>query len=53
MDSVLKDSRFAKIATDKKFRPLEKKKRKVNIDNRFQSVLKVRYPIKSDKYGIL
>jgi len=40
MDSVLKDSRFAKIATDKKFRPLEKKKRKVNIDNRFQSVLK-------------
>lgn len=40
MDSVLKDSRFAKIATDKKFRPLEKKKRKVNIDNRFKSVLK-------------
>jgi hypothetical protein len=41
MDKQLKDERFAKVGTDRKFRFLGKKERKVKIDNRFQSVFKV------------
>ena len=38
MDSILKDERFAKIATDRKFRGGGKKQKKVQIDKRFQSM---------------
>jgi len=34
----MKDTRFAKIATNSKFLPVGKKKRKVAIDNRFKSM---------------
>jgi len=40
MDSVLQDKRFARIATDRKFRGGGKKQRKVKIDQRFQSMFK-------------
>jgi len=38
MDAIMKDKRFAKIATNSKFLPVGKKKRKVAIDNRFKSM---------------
>ena len=38
MDAILKDDRFAKIATDRKFRGGGKKQRKVKIDKRFESM---------------
>ena len=38
MDSILKDERFARIATDRKFRGGGKKQRKVKIDKRFESM---------------
>merc|ERR1719510_2135552 len=37
-DPILGDKRFAKLATDKKFRSVGKKHKKVKIDNRFQSL---------------
>ncbi len=40
MEAVLKDERFARIAKDKKFRGVSKKQRKVEIDQRFQSMFK-------------
>lgn len=40
MEAVLKDERFARIAKDKKFRSVGKKQRKVQIDERFQSMFK-------------
>jgi len=40
MDSILKDERFAKIATDRKFRGAGRKQRKVAIDHRFKSMFK-------------
>jgi len=40
MEEVLKDERFARIAKDKKFRSVGKKQRKVEIDQRFQSMFK-------------
>jgi hypothetical protein len=40
MEAVLKDERFARIAKDKKFRSVGKKQRKVEIDQRFQSMFK-------------
>ena len=40
MESVLKDDRFSKIATDRRFRGAGKKQRKVQIDKRFQSMFK-------------
>ena len=38
MEEVLKDKRFAKIATDQRFRGGGKKQKKVQIDKRFQSM---------------
>ncbi|CAL1536179.1 unnamed protein product [Lymnaea stagnalis] len=38
MDSIENDPRFAHIATDPRFRPMPKSKRKVKIDSRFQSL---------------
>lgn len=38
MDVILKDDRFARIATDRKFRGGGKKQRKVKIDKRFESM---------------
>ena len=38
MDSILNDKRFAKLATDKKFRSVGKKHKKVEIDKRFSSL---------------
>ena len=37
-DPILGDKRFAKLATDKKFRSVGKKHKKVKIDKRFQSL---------------
>ena len=41
MDSILKDDRFARIATDAKFRAAGNKKKKVAIDKRFESMFQV------------
>ena len=38
MEAVLKDERFARIAKEKKFRSVGRKQRKVQIDQRFQSM---------------
>ena len=38
MDHILNDKRFAKIATDKKFRGVSKKHKKLEIDKRFGSL---------------
>lgn len=38
MDKILKDSRFAKIGTDKRFMTVSKKQKKVKIDKRFKSM---------------
>lgn len=38
MDKILKDSRFAKIGTDKRFMTVPKKQKKVKIDKRFKSM---------------
>mgnify|MGYP001345791212 CR=1 FL=1 len=38
MDPILNDKRFAKLATDKKFRSVGKKHKKVEIDKRFSSL---------------
>ena len=38
MDPILNDKRFAKLATDKKFRSVGKKHKKVKIDKRFGSL---------------
>ena len=38
MDPILSDKRFAKLATDKKFRSVGKKHKKVKIDKRFGSL---------------
>jgi len=38
MDDILKDPRFAKIATDKRFMSVSKKQKKVKIDKRFESM---------------
>ena len=38
MDPILSDKRFAKLATDKKFRSVGKKHKKVEIDKRFGSL---------------
>ena len=37
-DPILGDKRFAKLATDPKFRSVGKKHKKVKIDKRFQSL---------------
>merc|ERR1719510_2182658 len=37
-DPILNDKRFAKLATEKKFRSVGKKHKKVKIDKRFQSL---------------
>merc|ERR1719187_1648545 len=37
-DPIKKDSRFSKLGTDRKFRGVGRKQRKVKIDSRFQSL---------------
>ncbi|KAG8224264.1 hypothetical protein J437_LFUL001644 [Ladona fulva] len=54
MENIIKDSRFAHIATDPRFRKVPKYDRKVKIDKRFQSMFtddkfKVKYSV--DKRG--
>jgi hypothetical protein len=38
MEAVLKDERFARVATERKFRSVGRKQRKVQIDQRFQAM---------------
>ncbi|GFS02325.1 ESF1 like protein [Elysia marginata] len=38
MESIKKDERFSHISSDPRFRPMPKSKKRVKIDNRFQSI---------------
>jgi hypothetical protein len=38
MEAVLKDERFARVATERKFRSVGRKQRRVQIDQRFQAM---------------